>query len=101
MVTVVQYCLWLQSINRLKVTNLSYSESIKSNALELPSSSIIFHSFRFPPGRLVFFLVYSTLTSPEIDVVTPATDYEREVQEVKVSHTRHEGAEGKKEYSSI
>jgi hypothetical protein len=53
-VTVVQYCLWLQSINRLKVINLTYSESIKSNALELLSSSIMFHSSRFPPGRLVF-----------------------------------------------
>jgi len=54
MVTVVQCCLWLQSINRLRVINLTNSESIKSNALELLSSSIMFHSFRFPPGRLVF-----------------------------------------------
>lgn len=56
MVTVVQYCLWLQSINRLEVISLSFSESIKSNALELLSSSIMFHSFHFPPGRLVFSL---------------------------------------------
>ena len=95
MVTVAQYCLWLQSTDCLKVSNLTCSESIKSNALELLSSSIMFHSFRFPPVRLVFFPCLFDLNLPKIDVVTPATDYEREVQEVKFSRTRHEGTEGK------
>lgn len=57
--------------------------------------------FSLPTRQASFFLVYSTLTSPLINAVTPANDCERDVKAVKLSHTRHEGKEEKQRFSSF
>ena len=67
------------------------------NSFLLLSCFIVFASHQ--TGQ--FMLVYSTLTSPEIDFVTLSTDYERGLKEVKLFHTCHKGTEGKQWYSSI